>query len=490
MEHVDVLVVGAGISGIAAAHHIGAKVPGASVAIVEARDRIGGTWDLFRYPGIRSDSDMFTLGYSFKPWDGDKTIAGGADIRDYVERTAREDGTYERIRFGHRITSAAWSTADACWRVSGTSDDGPFELTCGFLFCCTGYYRYDHGHQPAFAGTDDFGGTLVHPQQWPEDLDVTGKRVVVIGSGATAVTLVPALAERAAHVTMLQRSPTYIASMPAASPVKKLTRFLPKRWAPVVVRWALALMTQASYQLSRRRPDVMKRFLRGGLERALPPGYDIDTHFTPTYDPWDQRLCVVPDGDLFKAITAGLADVVTDTVDTFTPTGVRLCSGRALDADVVVSATGLETLFLGGIDVTVDGETVVPAERLSYKGVMMEGVPNLAFAFGYTNASWTLKAELTCDQVTKLLRHLRATGLRQCTPVNDDATIARRPFIDLTSGYVQRSIDRFPKSGDRFPWQVHQSYLRDFRALRLRGVDDAAMRFTNPAPVQSKELVS
>ncbi len=484
VEHVDVLIVGAGISGIAAAHHLTTKVPGVRIAIVEARERIGGTWDLFRYPGVRSDSDMFTLGYSFNPWDGAKTIADGDDIRDYVEQTARDDGTFEHIRFGHRLTSAAWSTADACWRVTGErTDTGErFALTCGFLFSCTGYYRYDRGHLPDFPGMDGYRGLLVHPQHWPDDFDHTGQRVVVIGSGATAITLVPALAERAAHVTMLQRSPSYIASMPASSPVARLARFLPKRWATTIVRWALALLTQGSYQLSRRRPNLMKRALRRGVERMLPPDYDIDTHFTPKYDPWDQRLCVVPDGDLFRAISDGRASVVTDTIDTFTETGIRLASGRELEADVVVTATGLELLFLGGIDVTVDGEPVVAADRLTYKGMMMEGVPNLAFAFGYVNASWTLKAELTCDQVAKLLNHLRATGMRQATPVNADPAVTGRPFLDLTSGYVQRSADKFPRSGDRFPWQVHQSYLRDFRALRLRGVEDDAMRFTNPAP--------
>ena len=490
-EHLDVLIVGAGLSGIGAAHHVKTKVKGASFAIIEARDAIGGTWDLFRYPGIRSDSDMFTLGYSFRPWDGEKTIADGDSIRDYIERTADAEGIRSNIRFGQKVVGASWSTPDARWTVTieDVATGAHHDLTCGFLFGCTGYYRYDEGYTPPFAGTDRFTGQIVHPQHWPEDLDVTGKRVVVIGSGATAVTLIPSLAETAEHVTMLQRSPTYIASLPGKSPIAKL-RLIPGRLAATIVRWAMALTTQGSYQLSRRRPEVMKRFLRKGVERALPAGFDVDTHFTPTYDPWDQRLCVVPDGDLFKAISAGRASVVTDHIDTFTETGIRTVSGQELEADVIVTATGLALQFLGGMDVRVDGETVKAAERMTYKGMMMEGVPNLAFAFGYTNASWTLKAELTCDYVTRLLRRMRQTGMRQCTAVNGDPSLESEPFIGLTSGYVQRAIDLFPKQGSRFPWQVHQSYVRDYRAMRMKGIDDDVMRFTNPAPVRRLEPVA
>ena len=493
MEHLDVLVVGAGLSGIAAGHNLQARSPWATYAIFEARDSMGGTWDLFRYPGIRSDSDMFTLGFSFRPWDGDKTIADGASIKSYIERTAAAEGIDRKIRFGHRVISASWSSDEARWHVVAerVASGERFELTCGFLFSCSGYYRYDRGHLPEFAGADDFSGTLVHPQHWPEDLDVTGKRVVVIGSGATAVTLIPSLAESAAHVTMLQRSPTYIVSMPGASPVTGLVRrLLPGRWAGTVVRWILAILTQGSYQLSRRHPNVMKRFIRKGVERSLPAGYDVDTHFTPRYDPWDQRLCVVPDGDLFRAISDGRASVVTDHVDTFTERGIRLQSGDELEADVIVTATGLEMLFLGGIELTVDGTPIDPATRLTYKGMMLEGVPNLALAIGYTNASWTLKAELTCEYVTKLLNHLRATGLRQCTPVNVDPSITPAPLLGLTSGYVQRAADRFPKAGSAFPWQVHQSYLRDYRAMRLRSIDDGVMRFSNPARQQPVDVIA
>ncbi len=485
VEHLDVLIVGAGLSGIAAAHHVQASCPWAEYAVFEGRDAIGGTWDLFRYPGVRSDSDMHTLGYSFRPWTGETSIADGGAILQYIRDTAAETGIDQRIRFGHRVLRADWSSEDARWAVTAqrTDTDELVELTCSFVFSCSGYYRYDHGYLPDFAGMDRFTGTIVHPQGWAEDLDVTGKRVVVIGSGATAVTLVPSLARTAAHVTMLQRSPTYIASVPPASPVAAaVRRVVPSRYAGDVTRWAHALGTQATYAVSRRRPDLVRRALRKGLERQLPAGYDIDTHFTPTYDPWDQRLCVVPDGDLFVAISDGTASVVTDHIDTFTETGLRLTSGAELEADVIVTATGLELLFLGGIALTVDGEPVDVSERLTYKGMMLEGVPNLAVAVGYTNASWTLKAELTCGYVCRLLNHLRATGLRQCTPVNPDTELAPAPLLDLTSGYVQRAAATFPKQGSRFPWQVHQSYLRDHRIMKRGPVVDDVMVFSNPAP--------
>jgi monooxygenase len=484
-EHLDVVVVGAGLSGIGAGHHLQTECPWASYAIFEARSAIGGTWDLFRYPGVRSDSDMFTLGYSFRPWDDDQAIADGGSILAYVRDTAAAEGIDRHIRFHHRILRADWSTADACWHVTAERTDtgDTVELTCGFLFSCSGYYRYDRGYLPDFPGMDDFAGTIVHPQFWPDDLDYAGKRIVVIGSGATAVTLIPALAERAEHVTMLQRSPSYITALPAKDPVANLLRRrLPARVAAPAVRWFKALTTQAFYRLSQRRPELVKRLLRKGVERQLPPGYDIDTHFTPRYNPWDQRLCLVPNGDLFRAISAGAASVVTDQVDTFTETGLRLASGTTLDADIIVTATGLELLFLGGIELAVDGEPVVLSNTLVYKGMMLEGVPNLALAVGYTNASWTLKCDLSCQYVTRLLNHLRASGLRQCTAVNDDPTLQTKPLLGLTSGYVQRSAHRFPKQGSRFPWQVHQSYLRDYRALRVRGIEDQAMRFTNPVP--------
>ena len=482
-EQLDVLIVGAGLSGIGAAHYLQTKCPWATYAVFEARDAIGGTWDLFRYPGIRSDSDMFTLGYSFRPWDGEKSIADGASILQYIKDTAADAGIDEHIRFQHRIVRADWSTDDARWNVTAERTDSgeTVELTCGFLFSCSGYYRYDHGYLPAFAGMDRFEGTIVHPQAWPEDLDFAGKRVVVIGSGATAVTLVPALAASAQHVTMLQRSPSYITSLPANNPAADLLRkLLPSRYSGAVIRWLLALGTQAFYQLSQRRPRLVKRMLRKGLERQLPRGYDIDTHFTPHYNPWDQRLCVVPNGDLFKAIKAGKASVVTDHIDTFTENGLLLESGTELDADIIVTATGLELLFIGGIRLSVDGADVELPSKLTYKGMMLEGVPNLALAIGYTNASWTLKCDLTCDYVCRLINHMRATGQRQCTPTNRDASVAERPLLSLSSGYVQRSSHLFPKQGSKSPWQVHQSYLRDYRALKLRSIVDDAMVFSVP----------
>jgi cation diffusion facilitator CzcD-associated flavoprotein CzcO len=483
VEHLDVLIVGAGLSGVGAGCYLESECPWASYAIFEARDAIGGTWDLFRYPGIRSDSDMFTLGYSFRPWDGEKSIADGESILQYIKDTATEVGVDKHIRFNHRIIRADWFSEEARWHITATrlNTGEEVEVTCGFVFSCSGYYRYDHGYLPDFAGMDRFAGTIVHPQAWPDDLDYAGRRVVVIGSGATAVTLIPALAATAEHVTMLQRSPTYIASLPAKDPIANVLRWaLPGRYSGPTIRWYKALTTQASYQLSKRWPRLVKRLLRTQVERQLPAGYDVDTHFTPRYNPWDQRLCVVPNGDLFKAITAGAASVVTDQIDTFTEKGLLLRSGAALDADIIIAATGLELLFLGGIELSVDGEAVDLASKLTYKGMMLEGVPNLAIAVGYTNASWTLKCDLTCDYVCRLLTHMRATRVQQCTPVNRDASVAPQPLLGLTSGYVLRSAASFPKQGSKFPWQVHQSYLRDYRALKMSGIEDDAMIFSNP----------
>ncbi|MGH9305664.1 MAG: flavin-containing monooxygenase [Acidimicrobiales bacterium] len=482
-EHLDVLIVGAGLSGIGAGHYMQAHCPWASYAIFEARDAIGGTWDLFRYPGIRSDSDMFTLGYSFRPWDGQKSIADGDSILQYITDTAADEGIDRHIRFGHRIVRADWSSEEARWRVvvERTDSGETLELTCGFIFSCSGYYRYDQGYMPDFEGMDRFEGTIVHPQAWPDDLDYANRKVVVIGSGATAVTLIPALAKTASHVTMLQRSPTYIASLPAVDPIANLIRkILPRRISGSVVRWYKALTTEASYKISRQRPGLVKWILRKQAENRLPPGYDIDTHFTPRYNPWDQRVCVVPNGDLFRSIREGQASVVTDLVASFTETGLLLESGVELEADIVITATGLDLLFAGGIELSVDGDAVDLSSRLTYKGMMLEGVPNLALAIGYTNASWTLKCDLTCDYVTRLLNHMHTADLGQCTPINHDAAVTAQPLLGLTSGYVQRSADRFPKQGSRFPWQVHQSYLHDYRALKLSGIEDSAMVFSRP----------
>lgn len=493
MEQLDVLIVGAGLSGICAGHYVQTETPWASYAIFEARDAIGGTWDLFRYPGVRSDSDMFTLGYSFRPWKREESIAEGDKILEYIRETAAEEGIDAKIRLHHRIISAAWSTPDARWYVTAERTDTgeQVEVSCGFLFSCSGYYRYDQGYLPDFPGMDDFAGVIVHPQQWPEDLDYAGKRVVVIGSGATAITLIPSMADDAGHITMLQRSPSYIASLPAKNPMTKvLRRLVPSRWEGDVIRWFNAVMTQLFFEVSQRWPRAVKRLLMAGVRNQLPAGFDVETHFTPRYNPWDQRLCVVPDGDLFKAIRAGKASVVTDHIDTFTDSGIRLRSGAELEADIIVTATGLELLFIGGIELSVDGEKVDVSERLTYKGIMLEGVPNMAIAVGYTNASWTLKCDLTCDHVVRLLNHMRAAGMRQCTPVNHDAGVAPRPLLGLSSGYVQRSAHRFPKQGTREPWHVHQNYIRDYRALKMTGVDDAALAFTNFAPTVAADLAA
>ncbi len=480
-EHVDVVIVGAGLSGVGAACHLQSESPGKTYAILEARERIGGTWDLFRYPGIRSDSDMYTLGYSFRPWTEAKSIADGQSILEYVRATASDHDVERHVRFGHRVLRAEWSTPDACWTVEAERVDTheTVSLTCGFLLMCSGYYRYDEGHTPQFAGVERFGGRIVHPQHWDDDVEHAGGRVVVIGSGATAITLVPALAEQAAHVTMLQRSPSYVVSLPAEDPVARLfRRWLPEKTAYALVRWKNVLTATLVFQLSRRRPGFVRELVRKGVVRRLPRDYDVDTHFNPRYDPWDQRMCLVPDGDLFEAISSGRASVMTDDIDTFVERGLRLRSGRTLDADLVVTATGLNLLALGGVGLAVDGRDVDPSQTLSYAGMMLSGVPNLAIAFGYTNASWTLKADLTCLYVCRLLNHMDERGFVQCVPVNDDPTVAEEPFIDFSSGYVQRAIHLFPKQGSKKPWRLHQNYARDILSLRYSSLEDGALRFT------------
>lgn len=485
VEHLDVLVIGAGLSGIGAGHYLQTKTPWASYAIFEARDRMGGTWDLFRYPGIRSDSDMYTLGYSFRPWPFENSIADGPSILAYINDTAKEEGIDQSIRFGHRILTASWDSVTAKWTVTGErrsdadSPAVPFTVTCGFIVSCSGYYRYDRGHQPEFAGVGDFKGQFIHPQFWPENLEYADKKVVVIGSGATAVTLVPAMAEKAAHVTMLQRSPTYMVSLPRNMPTTKAIRKLvPKSKQGNVLKWWNALSSQTFFELSQRRPKVVKRMLRKGLERELPPGYDLDTHFTPRYNPWDQRLCLVADGDLFAAVRNGKASIVTDEVDRFATDGIVLKSGDQIDADIVVSATGLEVLFIGGVEVSVDGTPLDVASKLAYKGMMLEDLPNFAMVIGYTNASWTLKAELTLGHVADMLNHMRKTGKHKIVPVNTDEDIQRSSLLGLTAGYVTRAADRMPQQGDRFPWRVYQSYLKDYRALKKADIEDGALVFS------------
>src|ERR1700716_2786000 len=480
-EHVDVLIVGAGLSGIGAGYHLQEKCPGKSYAILEARDCIGGTWDLFRYPGIRSDSDMFTLGYSFRPWQEAKAIADGPSILSYVRQTAAENGIEQRVRFHHSVTRAEWSSQEARWTVEAhPSDTGQMvQLTCGFLLMCSGYYRYDEGYTPDFPGTERFSGRIVHPQKWTEDIDYAGKRVVVIGSGATAVTLVPEMAKTADHVTMLQRSPTYVVSRPAQDPLaNKLRRNLPSKLAYHLIRWRNVLWGMYFFQLSRRQPARVKELILGGVRMALGPDYDIATHFTPRYNPWDQRLCLVPDGDLFKAIKEKRASVVTSEIDTFTKNGIRLKDGSELEADIIITATGLNLQVLGGTEVSVDGRAVDFARTLNYKGMMYSDVPNLASSFGYTNASWTLKCDLTCEYVCRLINHMDRHGYKQCMPHNVDPSITELPSLDFTSGYVQRSIAKMPKQGSKRPWRLYQNYALDIVSLRFGTVDDGVMQYS------------
>lgn len=515
---VDVLIVGAGLSGIAAAYYLQKQCPTLTYAILEARAAIGGTWDLFRYPGIRSDSDMYTLGYSFRPWRGERGIADGPAIRAYIRETAAAFGIDRKIRFGHQVVRAAWSSEAARWTVEArqkaegdrqTAGQGlaasdaaaaanpaptaaaspstaqadrvsaePVRFTCRFLFLCTGYYDYAAGYMPEWPGLERFAGRIVHPQQWPEALDYGGKRVLVIGSGATAVTLVPAMAQRAAHVTMLQRSPSYVMALPAQDPVVGwLRRHLPAGLAFRAARWKAILLTSYFYAVSRRRPAAVKRMLVELVRKELGPGYDVGTHFTPRYNPWDQRLCFVPDGDLFGAIRSGRASVVTDQIERFTESGVRLRSGQELAADIVVAATGLVLKLMGGMALSVDGRPVDLAQALSYKGMMFSDVPNLALAIGYTNASWTLKCELTAAYVCRLLNHMARHGYARCAPRRTDPRLGERPILDFTSGYVQRALPDLPRQGDRRPWRLYQNYFLDLISLRLGRVDDAAMEF-------------
>ncbi|WP_166134921.1 flavin-containing monooxygenase [Nocardioides ochotonae] len=475
-EHVDVLVIGAGLSGLGAAAQLREHHPGRRVAVLEARAVSGGTWDLFRYPGIRSDSDMFTFGYRWRPWVGDTALADGDLILDYVRTVARERGVDRLVRYGHRVVGADWDSARAHWRVEIDRDGEPVTMTAGFVHCCSGYYDYERGHTPELPGIERFAGRVVHPQHWPEDLAYDGRRVVVIGSGATAITLVPAMADTAAHVTMLQRSPTYVLSRPGRDPVAKALGRLPRRLAFPVVRWKNILQAMAFYQLARRRPGVVKRIIRSGVTAQLPAEVDVDTHFRPAYDPWDQRLCFVPDGDLFRALRRGDASVVTGTIETFTEHGIRLASGEELAADLVVTATGLRLLPFGGIALSVDGAPVTLPETMAYKALMLSGVPNFAYTIGYTNASWTLKADLVSEYVVRLLHHLDQRGARSVVPVRDPE-VAERPFMDFQSGYVLRALDRLPRQGDRAPWMLKQNYLTDLRTIRRDPIDDGVLRF-------------
>jgi monooxygenase len=488
-EHVDVLIVGAGLSGIGAACHLRREHPDLSFALLEARDAVGGTWDLFRYPGIRSDSDMHTLGYAFAPWRESQAIADGPSILEYVCRTADEHGVTEHVRFGRRVISARWSSADdAAWtvQVRRAEDGGSEELHCLFLFSCCGYYDYGGGYAPSFSGDERFRGPIVHPQQWPKDLDYEDKRVVVIGSGATAITLVPALADRAAHVTMLQRSPSYVVSLPGRDGIaERARRYLPEMAAYNLVRAKNVALQTLSFQLSRRRPQLMKALIARGARSSLPLGFDVDTHFGPSYDPWDQRLCVCPDGDLFEVLSDGRASIVTDTVTSLTEDGLQLGSGVTLGADLIVTATGLRLQALGGMQLVVDDRALSPSDTTVYMGAMLSGVPNFAFVMGYTNASWTLKADLTCSFVMRVLKHLRQHGYAWAMPPRLDDDVPRLPLLDLSSGYVQRALAEFPTQGPSAPWRVRQNYALDRLAVRRQPVDDGVLRFGYPSAAAS-----
>ena len=480
-EHFDVLIVGAGLSGIGAAWHLQKKCPQKRYAILEGREASGGTWDLFRYPGVRSDSDMYTLGYRFRPWTDAKAIADGPAILKYIRDVASDHGIDAKIRYEHRVVAASWSTAEARWTVE--VECGPRRerrtLSCNFLWMCSGYYDYTGGYLPDFPGMDRFKGRIVHPQKWTDDIDYAGKRVVVIGSGATAVTLVPAMADTgAAHVTMLQRSPTYMAMRPSEDPfATRMRQRLPLELAYAVTRWRNVLYGMYVYQMCKRQPEKVKRLLLGGVRKALGPDYDVATHFTPRYNPWDQRLCLVPDADFFRAIRQGKVSVVTDHIETFTETGLGLKSGAELMADLIVTATGLVLIPLGGVELTVDGRAVEPSQTFIYKGMMYSDVPNLASVFGYTNASWTLKADLVCEYVCRLLNLMDRKGYRYCMPHNGDPALEAEPWVDFSSGYIQRALKQQPKQGSKRPWKLYQNYVLDLTSLRFGALRDQAMTF-------------
>jgi monooxygenase len=482
-NHFDVLIVGGGLSGVGAACSLTRHCPKKTYALLEGRPRVGGTWDLFRYPGIRSDSDMFTLGYSFRPWVEGKAIADGHSILKYIDDTAKDYGVDQHIRFNHWVKRASWSTKDALWTVEADCGEHAqvTRFTCSFLFVCSGYYSYAEGYTPVFPGSQRFTGQIVHPQKWPEDLDYANKRVIVIGSGATAVTLVPAMAKTAAEVTMLQRSPTYVVSRPEQDPLANfLRRHLPAMLAYNLVRWRNILFGIYFFGLCKRSPERVKKWILGRVQGALGTDYDVNTHFTPRYNPWDQRMCLVPDGDLFESLKTGKAAVVTDEIDTFTESGIKLRSGRELTGDIIVTATGLNLVALGNIQISVDGRHIDPANTLNYKGTMYGGIPNLASTFGYTNASWTLKAELTCDYICRVLNHMEQKGYRVCVPQNDDPAVKPEPWLNLSSGYIQRVADKMPKQGSKTPWKLHQNYVKDILTLKFGSLDDGVIRFLNP----------
>ncbi len=486
-EYFDVVIVGAGLSGIGAACHLQDKCPGKSYAILESRAATGGTWDLFRYPGVRSDSDMHTLGYNFKPWTESKAIADGPDILKYIKETAAEHDIDEHIRYGHRVIRASWSSADALWEIEAarTDTNESVVLHANMMLMCSGYYNYEHGYLPEFKGRERFTGDIVHPQHWPEDLDYSGKRVVVIGSGATAMTLIPEMAEDVEHIVMLQRSPTYVISFPDTDFIANvLRRVLPDKWAYAITRWKNINFQQWMYGQTRKRPATVKRFLLRQVRKELGKDYDVEKHFSPAYNPWDQRLCLVPNSDLFAAIRSGKASVVTDQIDRFTESGISLTSGNEIEADIIVTATGLDLLVLGGVEFVVDSDVVDFSETTSYKGMMNSNVPNLVATFGYINASWTLRADLIAEYFCRLINHMDATGARQCTPRlrDEDRDMTKRPYIiGFSSGYIQRVLDKLPKQGDREPWTNPQDYSCDRAMFRKGNLEDGALVFDNPS---------
>jgi len=485
-EHLDVVVVGAGISGVSAAWHLQDRCPTKSYAILDKRENMGGTWDLFRYPGIRSDSDMYTLGFRFRPWTGHQSIADGKPILDYVKSTAAMYGIDKHIRFNHKVISADWNSDENRWTVHVDADGSERTISCSFLFLCSGYYNYEQGYSPTFAGSEDFTGPIIHPQHWPEDLDYANKNIVVIGSGATAVTLVPALANSGAkHVTMLQRSPTYIISQPDQEPWAAKLKWLPDDKAYTVIRWKNVLRQSLMYQACQKLPRRMRKTLMDLARRQLPESYDVEKHFGPRYKPWDQRLCLVPNGDLFRTIRRGQTEVVTDTIERFTATGILLDSGRELPADIIVTATGLNLQLFGGATVTVDGQPVDLTQTMAYKGMMLSGLPNLAYTVGYTNIGWTLKADLVSEFVCRLLNHMDANGFDTVVPEHPGPDVDERPFMEFTPGYVLRSLQELPKQGSRVPWRLNQNYLRDIGLIRRGKVDDEGLRFAKkPVPVE------
>ena len=480
--HVDVLIVGAGISGIGLGHYLVTRQPGHTFAIVDGREAIGGTWDLFRYPGIRSDSDLHTFGYEFKPWTSDNAIADAHEILDYLHEVIEEDNLGRRMYFQHKVLRADFNSETAQWTVTLERDGRQWEVTCGWLFGATGYYDYAAGYTPDFEGRDDFEGAIVHPQAWPEDLDYKGKDVVVIGSGATAVTLIPAMADDTAHITMLQRSPSYVMPLPRKDPIANgLRKVLPAKAAYAAARRFNIGKQRFIYNLCQRNPKLARRIIRKLNVTSLPKGYAVDTHFNPKYNPWDQRLCAVPDADLFRTIAKGKAEVVTDKIVRFTRTGILLESGRELKADIIVTATGLKLQLFGGIEVSVDGELQDPHESLVYKSFMLSGIPNLAFSFGYTNSSWTLKVDLVCDHLCRILSYMDQHGYSTVVPVVDGSGLEKRPMLDFPAGYISRAIDQFPQQGTSGPWTIEMDYWADHARLRKGPVEDAALRFSSAA---------